>query len=70
MTGIATTITSAPSSGVASSSPPAVISREATGATNTPPSETPVEERLIARARFRINQRVMIALTAIALDMP
>ncbi len=63
-------ITSAPSTGVASSSPPTSISLLATGASTTPPSETPVDEMLIASARFRTNQRVMIALTAIELDIP
>ncbi len=46
------------------------ISLLATGASTTPPTETPVDEMLIASARFRTNQRVMIAFTAIPLDMP
>ena len=50
---------------VATRSPPLSMSAVPSGASTTPPSDTPLNAMLIARARLWTNQRASMALTPI-----
>ena len=63
-------MTRAPRIGVASASPPRSTSAVPRGTRVAPPRDTPVEETEIALARWSMNQRASIELTATDAPMP
>ena len=67
---MATPTTRIPITTAASVSPPLSMSAVPSGANTTPPSDTPVNAMLIARARRWTNQRASMALTPMAAASP